>query len=88
MISYEVLSTDKYDELINDGISLELVWDCAAWAVWQFFKVPNKKKGSYCGIPGTHMKSNRQINGGLYRCFIHKKMSTVNWKLRKYMLRR
>lgn len=52
---YEVLRTDKYDELINDDIFLELVWDCTAWAVWQYFEVPDKKKGGYREIPGTDM---------------------------------
>ena len=52
---YEVLRTDKYDELINDDIFLELVWDCTAWAVWQYLEVPDKKKGGYREIPGADM---------------------------------
>jgi len=52
---YEVLRSDKYDKLINDDIVLELVWDCTAWAVWQYFEVPDKKKGGYREIPGTDM---------------------------------
>ena len=52
---YEILRTDKYDKLINDDIFLELVWDCTTWAVWQYFEVPDKKKGGYREIPGTDM---------------------------------
>ena len=31
--------------------SWSLVWDCYAWAVWQFFQIP-RKDGSYHDIPG------------------------------------
>ena len=48
-------NTLTYDKLINDDIFLELVWDCTAWAVWQYFEVPDKKKGGYREIPGTDM---------------------------------
>ena len=43
---YEVLRTDKYDKLINDDIFLELVWNCTAWAVWQYFEVPDEKRAA------------------------------------------
>ncbi|MEE1139536.1 MAG: hypothetical protein U0M02_13755, partial [Acutalibacteraceae bacterium] len=36
---YDVLRTDKYDNLIKDDAFLELVWDCYAWSVWQFIQV-------------------------------------------------
>lgn len=50
---YEVLRTDKYDKLINDDMFLLLVWDCTAWAVWQYFEVPDKKTGERRDIPGS-----------------------------------
>ena len=58
---YEILRTDKYDKLINDDIFLELVLDCTAWAVWQYFEVPDKKKGGYREIPGTDMNYSRDF---------------------------
>ena len=47
---YDVLRTDKYDNLINDDAFLELVWDCYAWSVWQFIQVP--RRDGYGDIPG------------------------------------
>ena len=32
---------------------LLLVWDCTAWAVWQYFEVPNLKTGEYQEIPSA-----------------------------------
>ena len=49
---YEVLRTDKYDRLINDDMFLELIWDCTAWAAWQYIEVPYVK-GGYREIPGS-----------------------------------
>ena len=37
---YEVLRTDRYDDLINSDVFLELIWDSIAWSVWQYFEVP------------------------------------------------
>ena len=48
---YEVLRTDKYDELINQDRFLELIWDSYAWAIWNNFQVP-KRDGTYRDIPG------------------------------------
>ena len=47
---YDVLRTDKYDNLIKDDAFLELVWDCYAWSVWQFIQVP--RSNGYGDIPG------------------------------------
>ena len=47
---YDVLRTDKYDNLIKDDAFLELVWDCYAWSVWQFIQVP--RRDGYGNIPG------------------------------------
>lgn len=47
----EVLRTDKYDALIKSDTFIERVWDCYAWAAWQFFQVPDRK-GGYRDIPG------------------------------------
>ena len=42
---------EKYLNMIEDDAFLELVWDCWAWSVWQFFKIPHKD-GTYHDIPG------------------------------------
>ena len=46
-----VLDSDESRALIQSDSFLELVWDCYAWAAWQFFQVP-KKGGKYQDIPG------------------------------------
>ena len=47
----QLLADEKHMRLLKDDAFLELVWDCWAWAVWQFFKVPHKD-GTYHDIPG------------------------------------
>ena len=47
----QVLDSEEYCTLVQSDSFLELVWDCYAWAVWQFFQVP-KKDGKYQDIPG------------------------------------
>ena len=46
-----LLASDEAKALIENDLFLELVWDCYAWAVWQFFQIP-LKDGSYRDIPG------------------------------------
>ena len=46
-----LLASDEAMALIENDLFLELVWDCYAWAVWQFFRIP-LKDGSYRDIPG------------------------------------
>lgn len=46
-----LLASDEAKSLIENDLFLELVWDCYAWAVWQFFQIP-LKDGSYRDIPG------------------------------------
>ena len=47
----KLLSDEAARTLIEDDSFLELVWDCYAWAAWQFFQVPFKD-GTYHDIPG------------------------------------
>ena len=49
---YEVLRTDKYDNIVCDDMFKLLVWDCYAWCAWQFFQVKDRK-GNYRDIPGN-----------------------------------
>ena len=37
-----VLGSEKYRAMLQSDSFLELVWDCYAWAVWQFFQIPHK----------------------------------------------
>ncbi len=46
-----VLSSEKYRAMLQSDSFLELVWDCYAWAVWQFFQIPHKD-GTHHDIPG------------------------------------
>lgn len=46
-----VLDSEKYRAMLQSDSFLELVWDCYAWAVWQFFQIPHKD-GTYHDIPG------------------------------------
>lgn len=46
-----VLDDETYREMLRSDSFLELVWDCYAWAAWQFFQVPGKG-GAYQDIPG------------------------------------
>ena len=48
---HRVFESDDYTRMIQTDSFLELIWDCFAWAAWQFFKVPTKK--GYQEIPGT-----------------------------------
>ena len=47
-----LLSSPDAVKLIEDDLFLELVWDCYAWSIWQFLKVP-LQNGTYRDIPGS-----------------------------------
>ena len=46
-----LLCEERYRDMVNCDSFLELVWDCYAWAIWQFLQVP-AKDGGYRDIPG------------------------------------
>lgn len=48
---HRLFESDEYMKMIQTDTFLELVWDCYAWAAWQFFQVPGKN-GVYSDIPG------------------------------------
>jgi len=48
---HRLFESDEYTKMIQTDSFLELVWDCYAWAAWQFFQVPGKD-GTYKDIPG------------------------------------
>ena len=39
---HRLLHSDEYCKMIQSDAFLELVWECYAWSVWQFFQVPCK----------------------------------------------
>lgn len=39
---HQLLNSKEHCKLIQSDAFLELVWDCYAWAAWQFFQVPGK----------------------------------------------
>lgn len=47
-----LLASPECIKLIESDVFLELVWDCYAWAIWQFIQIP-LKNGTYRDIPGT-----------------------------------
>ena len=48
---HQLLQSEEHKKLIKSDTFLELVWDCYAWAAWQYFQVPGKD-GTYRDIPG------------------------------------
>ena len=49
---HQLLHSEEYRKLIESEAFQELVWDCYAWAAWQFFQVPGKG-GVKHDIPGN-----------------------------------
>jgi len=48
---HQLLNSEECRKQIESDAFLELVWDCYAWAAWQFFQVPDKN-GARREIPG------------------------------------
>ena len=46
-----LLSSEAARNMVENDLFVELVWDCYAWSIWQFLKVP-LKNGTYRDIPG------------------------------------
>jgi len=46
-----LLSSEAARNMVESDLFVELVWDCYAWSIWQFLKVP-LKNGTYRDIPG------------------------------------
>lgn len=56
-----VVHSEKWMQLVNSDMFLELVWDCYAWVSWQFFKVP-APHGGYMPVPGSFLSVLRQLS--------------------------
>ena len=39
---HQLLNSKEHCKLFQSDAFLELVWDCYAWAAWQFFQIPGK----------------------------------------------
>ena len=48
---HQLLHSEESCQMIQSDSFLELVWDCYAWSIWQFFQVP-LTDGTYRDIPG------------------------------------
>lgn len=48
---HQALKSTKHVETIADDAFVEFVWDCYAWTIWQYLRVPGKN-GQYRSIPG------------------------------------
>ena len=46
-----IMNSEEYWGMIDNDAFLELIWDCYAWAAWQYILVPGKN-GEYRPIPG------------------------------------
>ena len=70
----EVVHNEKWMQMVNSDMFLELVWDCYAWVSWQFFKVPAPHGAALC-LPQFFLSVLRQLstlavclyNGRTYR---------------------
>ena len=49
---HQLLHSKEYCKMLQPEMFLELVWNCYAWAAWQFFQVPGKG-GAKHDIPGN-----------------------------------
>ena len=50
---HQLLHSEEYRKLIESETFLELVWDCYAWAAWQFFQLPGTSPATGKTIPVT-----------------------------------
>lgn len=87
---HQVLQFEEYREMIQDDSFLELVWDCYAWSVWQFFKVPHKD-GTYHDIPGdwSHYSGDFPLWRWSYEIIKHfrkKFENEIEWSFQKLFL--
>ena len=57
----DVIKSEKWMELVNSDVFLELIWDSYAWISWQFFEVPMpvadacRCQGLSISIPATSL---------------------------------
>ena len=83
----KLLSDEAAMKLIEDDSFLELVWDCYAWAAWQFFQIPYKD-GTYHDIPGEWQNYSGdfplwRMSYDIIRYFRKKFETEMDWSFQK-----
>ena len=83
----KLLSDEAAMKLIEDDSFLELVWDCYAWAAWQFLQIPHKD-GTYHDIPGEWQNYSGdfplwRMSYDIIRYFRKKFETEMDWSFQK-----
>ena len=87
---HQLLKSEEYKMLIKSDTFLELVWDCYAWAAWQYFQVPGKD-GTYRDIPGdwSHYSGDFplwRLSYEIQKHFRNKFETEMEWSFQKLFL--
>lgn len=87
---HQLLQSEEHKKLIKSDTFLELVWDCYAWAAWQYFQVPGKD-GTYRDIPGdwSHYSGDFplwRLSYEIQKHFRHKFETEMEWSFQKLFL--
>ncbi len=87
---HQVLQSEKCRAMIESDTFLELVWDCYAWASWQFFQIP-LRDGSYRDIPGdwSHYSGDFplwRLSYEIIKHFRNKFETEMEWSFQKLFL--
>lgn len=87
---HQLLHSEEYRKLIESETFLELVWDCYAWAAWQFFQVPGKD-GVKHDIPGNWSNYSGdfplwQLSYEIIKYFRQKFETEMEWSFQRLFL--
>ena len=87
---HQLLQSEEHKKLIKSDTFLELVWDCYAWAAWQYFQVPGKD-GTYRDIPGdwSHYSGDFplwRLSYEIQKHFRNKFETEMEWSFQKLFL--
>ena len=75
----QLLHSEGYRKLIESETFLELVWDCYAWAAWQFFQVPGKGGVKHDILKYFRQKFETEMEWSFQRLFLMDKDSELPW---------
>lgn len=87
---HQLLQSEDHKKRIKSDTFLELVWDCYAWAAWQYFQVPGKD-GTYKDIPGdwSHYSGDFplwRLSYEIQKHFRNKFETEMEWSFQKLFL--
>ena len=87
---YRILESEKYMDMIKSDAFVELVWDCYAWSVWQYFQVPGKD-GTSKDIPGDWQNYSGdfplwRLSYEILKYFRHKFETELEWGFQRLFL--